>query len=91
MQPTLQDGLDNNLPDDKALRDQSTTLLKPLIDQALQAIKAGEPAEAVLSHLMTGYPMLDSQQLQDTLAKAFFIADLAGQWEAQQDINHAKS
>ena len=90
-QPTLQDDLDNNLPNDKALRDQSTALLKPLIEQALQAIKTGEPAEAVLSHLMTGYPMLDSQQLQDALAKAFFIADLAGQWEAQQDINHAKS
>lgn len=86
--PSIQDGLDSALPDDKALRNQSADLLKPLLEQALQNIKAGEPAEAILTHLMSSYPALDSQQLQDSLTKAFFIADLAGQWEAQQDTSN---
>ena len=87
-QPSVQDGLDHASPDDKALRNQSTALLKPLLEQALQDLRAGEPAEAILTHLMSSYPLLDSQQLQDSLAKAFFIADLAGQWEAQRDISN---
>jgi hypothetical protein len=29
---------------------------------------------------------MDSKQLEETLAHVLYVAELAGQWEAQQDI-----
>lgn len=88
-QGDIQDGLDDTIPPE--LQSTSLNLIKPLLDKAVAAIKAGEPAEGVMSELLSGYPDMEASQLQDTLAKAFLIADLAGQWEAQQDVANGKS
>lgn len=79
----IQDNLDNATPTDGDLQNISLSLIKPLLDKAVAAM-SGEPPEGIMSVLLSSYPDMDANQLQYTLAKAFLIADLAGQWEAQQ-------
>lgn len=90
-QGDTQDNLDHTTPTDDALQNASLNLIKPLLDRAVAAIKAGEAPEGIMSTLLSSYPDMDTDQLQDTLTKAFLIADLAGQWEAQQDVANGKS
>lgn len=88
-QGDIQDSLDDTIPPE--LQNISLNLIKPLLDKAVATIKMGESPEGIMSELLSGYPDLEASQLQDTLAKAFLIADLAGQWEAQRDVANDKS
>ncbi|WP_169735889.1 DUF935 domain-containing protein [Thiothrix lacustris] len=90
-QDSVQGDIDSSTPTDDALRSQAQALIQPLIDKALEGVRAGDPAETILTTLMMGYPEMDSSKLSDALTKASFIADLMGRWEAQQDIGNGKA
>lgn len=85
----VQSGIDNATPDD--LQQHAEILLQPLIDRALQGVRDGESADSLLLTLMAGYPELDSRAVETALTQAVFIADLAGRWEAQQDITRGRT
>jgi phage gp29-like protein len=90
-QEGVQEAIDASAPTDNDLRTQAQALIQPLIDKALQGIRAGESAETILTTLMMGYPEMDDIELNDAIAQALFIADLMGRWEAQQDIGNGKA
>ena len=69
------------------LHAQAQDLLQPLLDKAAAGFRAGQSAEAVLASLMAAFPLQDDAQLIQALAQAMLVADLAGRWEAQQDIH----
>ncbi|HPQ96454.1 MAG: DUF935 domain-containing protein [Thiothrix sp.] len=65
---------------------QAEGWLQPVLDAAQAGLAAGQSAEVVLAGLMQRFPLAEDSQLIQALAQALLVADLAGQWEAQQDV-----
>ncbi|OQX12820.1 MAG: hypothetical protein BWK73_13980 [Thiothrix lacustris] len=65
---------------------QATALIQPLIDKAKALLAFGESPEHALLQLLEAYPLMDSTLLEKALSRATLVAELAGRWEAQQEL-----
>ena len=81
----IQTAIDRAATQPDGLQAQVEGWLQPVVDRATEGLQAGLSAEAVLAGLMQDFPLQADGQLIQALAHAMLVADLAGQWEAQQD------
>jgi phage gp29-like protein len=56
------------------------------LNRAQILFEQGTEPEQIIIELMSSFPLMDSKQLEETLTHVLYVAELAGQWEAQQDI-----
>lgn len=63
---------------------QAEALVGPALD-ALGGLDAGMSPEQALDALATAYPRMDDTALAEALARAMFVAELAGRLEVQRD------
>lgn len=82
----LQYAIDDSLPVTDDLQKQAQDLLEPLLNCAQNLFEQGTEPEQIIIELMSSFPLMDSKQLEETLTHVLYVAELAGQWEAQQDI-----
>jgi phage gp29-like protein len=82
----LQQAIDGSLPVADTLQKQTQDLLEPLLNRAQTLFEQGTEPEQIIIELMSSFPLMDSKQLEETLTHVLYVAELAGQWEAQQDI-----
>lgn len=82
----LQTAIDDSLPVADTLQKQAQDLLEPLLNRAQTLFEQGNEPEQIIIELMSSFPLMDSKQLEETLTHVLYVAELAGQWEAQQDI-----
>lgn len=65
---------------------QATAMIQPLMIKAKELLAFGESPEHALLQLLEAYPLMDSTLLEQALGRATLVAELAGRWEAQQEL-----
>lgn len=71
---------------DPNAQQQATAMIQPLITKARELLTFGESPEHALLQLLEAYPLMDSTLLEQALSRATLVAELAGRWEAQQEL-----
>lgn len=75
-------------PENQTLQQQAEAMIQPLLEIAAKGLEKGLSADDIMQNLLGAYKDMDSTLLETALTQSLFMADLAGQWEAQQEQNH---
>lgn len=67
------------------LQQQAEAIIQPLLAAAASDLEKGLSADEIMQNLLRLYPSMDTGLLETALTQGLFMADLAGQWEAQQE------
>ena len=67
------------------LQQQVEAMIQPLLASATAGLENGLSANEIMQNLLRLYPSMDTGLLETALTQGLFMADLAGQWEAQQE------
>lgn len=59
--------------------------MERLLDEPMRLVQEGESHEQVMQALARSYPQMDAAQLEERLASLFFIAEMWGRLEADQE------
>ena len=59
------------------------SIVDPLLAPILAALREGETPENLLIDMAAWYPQMDDTQLEETLVRALFVADIWGRVSAQ--------